>query len=119
MRIIFALVAVLVVAFVVVGCDEGPKPVSALKEGDTVYDMTVCVTNGNNSYIPLNFYHVRADEKAAEVLGVLTAFEKAHPDLEVVSWQIEKQQAAKGASSKIFGIWVHHRKIKLTPEDPK
>ena len=112
------LVAVVVIAslFALVGCDEGSTPVSVMKDGQTRYDMTVCVTNGNNSYIPLNFYRCDPDEKVQEILGALKAFEEAHPDLEVVYWSVEKQQWAHATTARVSGIWVHHRKVKLPPE---
>ncbi|MEK7640413.1 MAG: hypothetical protein AAB389_00240 [Patescibacteria group bacterium] len=115
---LFVLVIAAVLFFGLIGCDPGAKPVSVMKEGQTQYDMTVCVTSGNNSYIPLNFSRARTSEKVSEILGALRAFELTHPDLEVISWSVEEQEDGPKWSD-VDGIWVHHRKVKLTPEAAK
>ena len=70
------------------------------------YDPNAVVTRGNNSWIPLNLY----DDKARSVLEVLDAYEKAHPELEIVSWTLQMSSISDGAHNYIYGIWVHHRK---------
>ncbi|MDP1718943.1 MAG: hypothetical protein Q8L24_00765 [bacterium] len=101
------------------GCDEqaagSSAPRSVLKTDTTTFDMTVCVTNGNNSWIPLDI-KARPDQKVAEILSAVAAFEVSHPDLEIISWQVEHCPDTSSTNPHVYGIWVHHRKIKLTPE---
>lgn len=100
---------VLILAVLVVGCGGGSKPVSAVKALPAdAYDMSVVVTVGNHSYIPINL-DGRPDQQVGVILGTLQAFESTHPNLEVTGWQIEKEQRAYNTSDYIFGMWVDHR----------
>ncbi|MBI2041692.1 MAG: hypothetical protein HYT20_01555 [Candidatus Nealsonbacteria bacterium] len=92
------------------GCDKQSAP-SALRQQSISaesYNMSVVKTVGNYSYIPFNVDGNPSDH-AVKILGALSAFEKAHPEIEITFWQIEKQQRAYITSSYIFGIWVTHR----------
>ncbi len=113
--------ALLLVAFAatlgfVGGCDNSPRPPSALDNPS--YDMTVvtpgsvnlkvATTNGNYTYIPLNTSG-RVDQHIGEIMAVLNAFERAHNELDITSWSIEKQQSGYLTSPYIYGLWVNHR----------
>ncbi|MBI2450107.1 MAG: hypothetical protein HYV47_01065 [Candidatus Nealsonbacteria bacterium] len=104
---VYLLFIILLIAFT--GCGPSTlKPPVELEPGEQQYDMSVVQTIGNRSYIPLNISG-NPSEHISTILGVLTAFENAHPELEIVSWYIEKQQKAYITSNYIFGIWVDHR----------
>lgn len=104
----FAFVALSTASF---GCGSHASP-SVLRKDRTVdtteYNMDVAVTIGNRSYIPINQDGAPSDN-VDMILRVLGAFEKAHPELTVTDWKIEKQQKAYTTGEKIFGIWVDHR----------
>jgi hypothetical protein len=72
------------------------------------YDLSAVVTCGNHSYLPISIYG-KPEEHTAEILGTLSAFEKAHPELEITHWHIEKQQFTPDTRALVFGIWVDHR----------
>ena len=67
------------------------------------------VTKGNNSWIPLDLDGTPA-RYSSEILAVMEVFEKTNPDLEVISWTVEKRQRAYTIDPHVYGIWVHHRK---------
>lgn len=101
------LLPILIFAALVVGCSSS-RPVSAVKAlPANAYDMSVVVTVGNHSYIPINL-DGKPNENVDVILGALKAFESANPNLEVTGWQIEKQQLAYVTSPYTYGIWVDH-----------
>lgn len=76
-------------------------------------DVSVAVTVGNHTYIPLNIKGVNAvpAKHVQDILSVLAAFEKAHPELKVTNWHIEKQRyvvAYMKIRQTIDGLWVDH-----------
>lgn len=79
------------------------------------YDMKAVETVGNHSWMPLNINSRTSDHnpQPAEyrlfILSALLAFEKEHPELEVVSWKIEQHQYAVTTESVIYGLWIDHR----------
>ncbi len=107
-----------VVMGILVGCDEKPISVVQEQEGSEKevllkYDAANVVTLGNHSYIQVN-RDWRPADCPYTILKILDCFEKTHPELEVISWHIEKQQDSKTTSDYTFGIWVDHR-----PRTPK
>ncbi|GEM_PF-5027613 len=90
---------------------ENPNQTTLQEKPSLVYDHTM--TLGNHSYVPINRSGRPADN-VEFVLKTLKEFEDAHPELEIVNKQIEKQQrSGQGsiypASDYIFGIWVDTR----------
>lgn len=111
----FWLVLFLVLLFQ--GCEKHhpPKPLSALEiippleavpPGER-YNLSVVTTKGNHSYIPLNRDGLPS-KYVNEILGVVSAFENAHPELEVVSFAVD-QQAVGNVCDSVYGLWLHHR----------
>lgn len=76
-------------------------PSASAEQGKT---MTV----GNSSYIEVQ-RRGTPDSMQHIILGLLAKFEKDHPELEVTSFNIEKQQVAHVTGSYTFGIWVRHK----------
>ena len=72
------------------------------------YDLSVVRTRGNHSYIPLNIKGTPANH-IEEILGALQVFEKAHLEIEVTGWNVDKQGAAYAIPPYIYGLWVDHR----------
>ncbi len=74
------------------------------------YDLSVVITVGNRSWIPINRNSRPADDPSF-VLHIVKAFEDAHPELEVIpgGWKIEKDQDALGSRNYFYGIWIDHR----------
>ena len=72
------------------------------------FNMDVVTTIGNYSYIPINKDYTPPD-KIVEILGVVDAFEKKHPALEVKHWVLDDRQNGYRMHSYIYGIWVTHR----------
>ena len=109
-------------ALMFMGCGESkPAPTVVKVDGSTkkeVYDMSVVMTEGNFSFIPMHLEE-SAWYNSWAVLRVMNAFEKTHPELEIVGWGVEKQQSTYGSRAYLYGVWVHHRKRDLTPESPK
>lgn len=111
LNVVLSLVVLFMVLLVGGGCANQENAPSALREQSISaesYNVSVVRTAGNYSYIPLNISG-RASDHVGEILGVLNAFEKAHPELEIIDWDIEKQQNAYITGSYTYGIWVFHR----------
>lgn len=85
-----------------------PGSASATKK--VAPDFSSVETVGNHSYLPIN-RGVNADSMASEILRMLDAFEKFHPELKVTSWSIEKQQDAYLTGRYVYGLWVNHEPI--------
>lgn len=77
------------------------------KFGGPVYNMNMVTMHGNYTWIPLNLKGTPENNKIY-ILGALNAFEEKFP-IEVLSFQIEKQQSAYVTSKWVHGIWVHHK----------
>jgi len=107
---------VLLLAAIAIGCGGRKSSVIKSAAGKTndgmnvVFDVSKVMTLGNHSWVPL---HLRGspDEHVLEILWALREFEKAHPELEVTSWNLEEYQktASDGSSDEVLGIWVSHR----------
>jgi len=108
-KLICGLAVMLVLTVVLVGCSGGVEQSVINPETTQVsYDMSTVITVGNRSYIPINSGGNPSDNPSS-ILLILKAFEDVHPELEIVGWEIEKQQKARFTSAKIFGIWVEHK----------
>lgn len=116
----FIAVVLAVVALMCVGCDNektvGDGSVLTVPAESGVsgpvhfnYDTSKVATRGNRSYLPLELAG-NPHGHVSVILGALEAFEKAHPELEITEWKIEKQQRAYLKSPYIFGIWIDHRR---------
>lgn len=71
--------------------------------------MLDVLTLSNSSYVPLNITG-RADENMQAILRAEEVFEESNPDLEILCWQILKQDGVPGALPPvIFGLLVYHR----------
>lgn len=119
---IVGIIAALAVPFIRCAIASAPQQQSAIKfepvQGALTasYDMKTVETVGNHSWMPLNIDGDTTKDRDAKpseyrtfILGALCAFEKAHPELEVTGWMIEKDQHARGASDHIYGLWIDHR----------
>jgi hypothetical protein len=117
----FRVVALCFMACLLVGADDcGPPQTAVVDENQAVektadgsdkiylFNPKVGVTVGNHSYIYIN-KDGKPGEKAEMILLLLDSFEKAHPELEVTGWKIDKQPQAYGTPSFIFGMWIDHR----------
>lgn len=73
-------------------------------------DLFAAYTNKaqTRTWLPLNIYD-EPDDQVKTIFAVLDSFELAHPNWEIKSWQIEKQQNAHGTPAIIFGLWIEHR----------
>ena len=114
MRQLLGCVAVLVVLGLS-GCEKWDQKPSAFSPAiaPTVqttesFNLTVAVTTGNHTYIPINRFGDPA-EYVHNILGLVEAFEQKHPELEVTSFQMEKNQSGYATSAFIYGLWLHHR----------
>lgn len=109
MRIVILLVAISIVG--VAGCEQPQSalPAANADAAQEKFNLNTVVTRGNFSYIPVN-RGGRPSDIIVNVLELLVAFEAAHPNLEIVAWQIEKQQSdSKFVYDYFYGIWVTHR----------
>ncbi len=106
---------VLLLAAAAIDCGGGKPSVIRPTIGKTnsgmnaVFDASGVMTLGNHSWVPL---HLKgsSDEHALTILWALREFEKAHPELEVTSWNLEKNQKTMSENSnEILGLWVNHR----------
>lgn len=75
-------------------------------------------TQGNFSYIRLDISRYVSDVDNtpdpialdyAEVLGALDHFEKSHPDLDILDFQVQYKELDFHVA-RIGGIWIHHRR---------
>lgn len=99
----------LVLTTLIYGCSNN----KALKEetktvkAEIEIDFSEVITVGNHSYIPLNIHDARPADRTHDILVILDKFEKIHPELEITSWSIEKQEGVY-MPGHIFGLWVNH-----------
>lgn len=113
MRVLFVFMASLTAA-ICFGCNESRPPESGacVKKTSTTpapeFRAGNLVTIGDSSYIPLNI-EGRTVFQVLPILGALDAFRQIHPELEVTSWSVEKDQEAHSTPATLYGIWVNHR----------
>lgn len=108
MRINFCVCLFIVFMFLMIGCEEEKESVIKKTTILEKINLEVGTTVGNHTYLPVNIYGVPADH-VQEILQILFAFEKEHPELEITSWSIEKQPDVYARDPYIFGIWLNHR----------
>jgi hypothetical protein len=82
-----------------------PSVLRSPTEGER-YDLSVVVTKGNRSFIPIN---VSGAMPAHVILDVLSVFEEIQSELEVTTWHIEKAEPGHYGSPITYGIWADHR----------
>jgi len=67
-------------------------------------------TKGDHTWIPVDKDWERGKgDLPGLILGIMENFEKAHRDLGVTSWSVEKQSFE--GWSHVLGIWVNHRRL--------
>lgn len=119
MRTIKFLLCIFVLVTLVCGCgkpgssetrESFVKIVKVDKRSYEAFDMSVVVSVGNHSYIPLNFWRqAGVGNDALYIMGILNAFEEAHPNLEITNWCLEATPHTNFIPNFfIFGIWVDH-----------
>ena len=96
-RLLFFIVCVVSIIFVA-GC---LTPGVIVEKAKTI-DLNLGTTVGNHTYLPLNLKSY-PENSVQDILQVLDTFEKAHPEFEVTSWNIEAR------SNWTYGLWVNHR----------
>lgn len=82
-----------------IGCD-----VTVKKSQPQESELTI----GNNSFITIAD-NINPGDNPALILNAVKHFEDNHPQLEIISWNLEKRQTAYITSAYTYGIWVHHR----------
>ena len=110
-RALFLALALMVAPFITAACGEAAQPSVIQSTNVTqtqVIDLGVVTTVGDHSYIPFNL-DGDASQHVSEILSVLAAFEKAHPDWEITNWKVEEQHHAYFTGEHLYGIWVDHR----------
>ncbi len=113
MKTVKFLTVVCLLICLTVGCKE-EKGVSALQTDTSVItsklavDLSVAKTIGNNTYIPLNF-DGSSCQIVSEILRIKNVFEKAHPELEITSWETNQSHASYFYSPRVYGLWAHHK----------
>ena len=93
-------------SMVLVSCNSDQP--SVLSKTTQTINLEVGITVGNHAYLPINI-DGRPDDHVREILRTLESFEQKHPELEIISWNIEKQQNALATPAYIRGIWVSTR----------
>jgi len=73
------------------------------------FDLSVAVTLGNHTYIPLNVKNAMPKDYVEVILELLDTFERAHPELEMISWKVEWHPSTYDLYPYIYGIWIDHR----------
>ena len=73
-----------------------------------LYEPSQITTVGNHTYININTNEYPAN-RINEILELLAAFEKNHPDLQITNWHIQEQNVGPHYYQKVFGIWIDHR----------
>jgi len=107
-RSVVVLIVAALLAAIIVGCGEGRPSVVDPQTTRVTYDLSVVVTVGDRSYIPIN-QGGRPGDTPSFILNILKAFEDENPQFEILNWKIEKHQGSSGAEGYIFGLWVDHR----------
>lgn len=113
----FALLAILTLGLV--ACEKRDPEPSVMPETITVVkdpDFSKTKTIGNHSYLPINRVG-SPDDMIFDILAVLAAFEKSHPDIKVTGWAIEKQQQARDTIPRVFGLWINHEPVEVKPKE--
>ena len=71
--------------------------------------MLNTVTMGDGSYVPINITG-EAGENAEAILSAVNIFKESNPDLEIVSFQIDKRDGIPGVvPPRIYGLWILHQ----------
>ena len=113
-RIMIAMVtfAILTTLAGLAGCDEQKLPSAIQSKTEMVtqpeINVSVALTIGDHTWVPLNL-EANPSDRVRDILLVLSAFEKAHQELEIVGWKIEKNQRTYNAQAYIYGLWIDHR----------
>lgn len=95
------------------GCERKPPPSAfVLAEAPPVspeaFNFAVAVTRGNHTYIPVNA--IQYGPYQVRILELVAAFEQAHPEFEVLYFELkEVKQDRSGSTTYISGLWLHHR----------
>jgi len=94
-----------------------PNPPSAIVEKQPAemekavafsFNPLVCRTVGNHSFVYIN-KDGNPWDNPTRILILLDVFEKAHPELEMTNWHIEKQQGAYITPAWVSGVWIDHK----------
>lgn len=86
------------------GCKKWDELASPPQAEDCSFKKATPVTIGNHTYIRMDIVEY-PDKCTTVILGMLMLFEQEHPELEVISWSIEK----RFNSVYMGGLWVNHR----------
>lgn len=113
---LLTIVAILsILAAMTIGFVEGKK-MQAQKVAETAgkNPSQSSITIGNNSFVALDLRsHISDIKVAGKVLDAVDAFEKAHPELKILEWNLERQP---GSYIFVHGIWIHHEPVALKLE---
>ena len=106
-KILGLLISALVIGVMFVGCGPAAPSVVDSQTTRSEYDISIAITNGNHSWIPINISG-KTSENAILILDILRSFETAHPEFEIVDWKIDSRPSDY-SGARIYGIWVDHR----------
>ncbi|MBI2450158.1 MAG: hypothetical protein HYV47_01325 [Candidatus Nealsonbacteria bacterium] len=67
------------------------------------------ITVGNRTFLPMHVRTYEWSDYYETVFLVLDAFEKAHPELEIISWNAKLEPHDRGESYYIEGISIESR----------
>jgi len=79
---------------------------AAVKYGDYQYFATKIETYGNRSFVPLYDVDSTHTSYSKGIGRLVQGFGKAHPELQVVSWSVDRYDGRQ--RSIIHGIWIDH-----------
>lgn len=114
MKKLFFIVTVLIA---MAACESDKTVITVTQEtNEFAVSLDNVITQGNFTYIPIrkNCY---LEECAKYALAALNLFEKKHPELEILSYNVDKTPAISDGQYVIFeAIWVYHKPKKETEE---
>jgi hypothetical protein len=126
MRHIAGFAMVFAVILTMPACKEKPPALEIFKARSNVmdaeagYNFSKAVTTvGNHHFLPLPPFEECMEEDsnrvtassvihAKEILSVVDAFERAHPEWEI-EWRLDARLRSFNTCSAVFGIWIDHR----------
>lgn len=117
----FSPIVLALIVFIATGCEQKQPSVLVEAHVGASYNFKTVVSRGNFSYIPVAKYisfRQNADSKnditMTDILGLLEAFEKENPHLDIVQWEIMMGWTDVKDRQYVNGILIRHR-----PRQPK
>lgn len=107
-KILILLFVLFIIGGLASGCGANSPGVLTKTTSVETVNLDLGVTIGNHTYLPLNI-DGDPSQHVQEILLIVDAFEKAHPEWEITSWNLEGAHSTYARLAYTYGIWIDHR----------